>query len=39
VPARQPVRDAESRALSWVSTTVLLVALAAVVVERVVVLA
>jgi hypothetical protein len=39
VPARRPVRDAESRALSWVSTTVLLVVLAAVVVERVVVLA
>ena len=39
VPARRPVRDAESRALRWVSTTVLLVALAAVVVERVVVLA
>ena len=39
VPARRPVPEAESRVLHWVSTAVLLVALAAVVVERVVVLA
>lgn len=39
VPARRPVREAESRALHWVSATVLLLTLVAVVVERVVVLA
>ena len=39
VPARRPGRETEWRALHWVSTSVLLVALAVVVVERVVVLA
>jgi hypothetical protein len=39
VPVRRPVREAESRTLHWVAASVLLVALAAVVVERVVVLA
>ncbi|HEY0645403.1 MAG TPA: hypothetical protein VGD39_18450 [Nocardioides sp.] len=39
VPARRPARETEWRALHWVSSTVLLVALVAVVVERVVVLA
>lgn len=39
VPARRPARETEWRALHWVSSTVLLVVLAVVVVERVVVLA
>lgn len=39
VPARRPVRETEWRTLHWVSTTVLLIALAVIVVERVVVLA
>jgi hypothetical protein len=39
VPARRPARETEWRALHWVSTTVLLIALAIIVVERVVVLA
>lgn len=39
VPARRPLRETEWRALHWVSTSVLLVAMAVVVVERVVVLA
>jgi hypothetical protein len=39
VPAHRPARETEWRALHWVSSTVLLVALAVIVVERVVVLA